>query len=100
MPARPWSSVPSELHLFADGPHGFGLADGKYGAPDIPATAAWPSLAMTWLKAQKFLTPVALDVEERSGGGYKSVSREKARAGFFLRMENGIRDLIGRKAHP
>jgi acetyl esterase/lipase len=92
--------VPSELHLFADGPHGFGLADGKYGAPAIPATAAWPSLALAWLKAQKLLTPVPLDVEERSGDAYMPVTGKRASAGFFLRMGNGIRNLLGREAHP
>jgi acetyl esterase/lipase len=49
--------VPHELHPFADGPHGFGLADGQNGAPDIPATAMWPGMAMAWLQARGFLSP-------------------------------------------
>ena len=37
-------TVPSELHLFQDGPHGFGV-----GTPGHP-TAAWPGMLATWLR--------------------------------------------------
>lgn len=42
--------VPYELHLFPDGPHGVGLADGtnKFGNAD-PHTAHWRELACEWL---------------------------------------------------
>ncbi|WP_432699913.1 alpha/beta hydrolase [Kluyvera cryocrescens] len=36
--------VPTELHLFAEGKHGFGIR----GAKGLPA-AAWPQLAMRWI---------------------------------------------------
>lgn len=36
--------VPTELHLFAEGKHGFGIR----GAKGLPA-AAWPQLAMCWI---------------------------------------------------
>lgn len=36
--------VPTELHLFAEGKHGFGIR----GAKGLPA-AAWPELAMNWI---------------------------------------------------
>ncbi len=41
--------VPFELHIYQNGPHGIGLADGKFGAPDIPATADWSERLATWL---------------------------------------------------
>lgn len=37
-------NVPTELHLFAEGKHGFGIR----GAKGLPA-AAWPELAMNWV---------------------------------------------------
>ena len=42
--------IPYELHLFPDGPHGVGLADGtnKFGKAD-PHTARWNELACEWL---------------------------------------------------
>jgi len=43
------AKVPAELHLFAKGPHGFGL--GKH----IEGTAAWPSLCQNWMKVSGFL---------------------------------------------
>ena len=36
--------VPTELHLFAEGKHGFGIR----GTRDLPA-AEWPQLAMNWI---------------------------------------------------
>jgi acetyl esterase/lipase len=36
--------VPTELHLFAEGKHGFGIR----GARGLPA-AEWPQLAMNWI---------------------------------------------------
>lgn len=49
--------VPTELHLFAEGKHGFGIR----GARGLPA-AEWPQLAMNWIaslprvKSSPFLT--------------------------------------------
>ena len=37
-------NVQTELHLFAEGKHGFGIR----GAKGLPA-AAWPELAMNWI---------------------------------------------------
>lgn len=42
--------VPAELHIFAGGPHGVGLAPGD------PAAGRWPELLTTWLRAGKWLT--------------------------------------------
>jgi acetyl esterase/lipase len=45
------AGVPSELHVFAHGKHGVGLA-----ASD-PALAAWPRLCATWMEGRGLLTP-------------------------------------------
>jgi acetyl esterase/lipase len=42
--------VPAELHIFASGPHGVGLAPGD------PAAGQWPTLLTTWLRAGNWLT--------------------------------------------
>ncbi len=43
------AGVPAELHIFENGPHGFGL-----GAND-PDLKTWPDLAMHWITRNKFL---------------------------------------------
>jgi acetyl esterase/lipase len=45
------AGVPSEMHIFANGPHGTGL--GKADA----ALDQWPNLLEIWLRAQGLLTP-------------------------------------------
>jgi len=45
------AGVPSELHVFAKGPHGVG-----FGGTDL-ALEQWPGLLETWLRAQNLLTP-------------------------------------------
>ena len=44
------AGVPSEMHIFANGPHGTGLGKGN------PALDQWPGLLETWLRAQGLLT--------------------------------------------
>ncbi|MGH8036753.1 MAG: alpha/beta hydrolase [Stenotrophomonas sp.] len=41
------AGVPSEMHLFAHGGHGFGVR-----LPASSPTAQWPSLALRWMQAQ------------------------------------------------
>lgn len=41
--------VPAEMHLFEDGPHGFGLA------PDNPQLSKWTELCEQWLRSRGFL---------------------------------------------
>jgi acetyl esterase/lipase len=41
--------VPAELHVFAKGPHGFGLGQ------HIEGTSAWPTLCQNWMKVSGFL---------------------------------------------
>jgi acetyl esterase/lipase len=45
------AGVPSEMHIFANGPHGVGL-----GGSDA-ALEQWPGLLELWLRAQGLLTP-------------------------------------------
>ncbi|HEY5908422.1 MAG TPA: alpha/beta hydrolase, partial [Vicinamibacteria bacterium] len=41
--------VPAELHVFAKGPHGIGMAPGD------PAASLWTTLCANWLRAMGFL---------------------------------------------
>ena len=43
------AGVPAELHVFAHGHHGVGLA------PDDPALSQWPKLCESWMRARKLL---------------------------------------------
>ncbi len=45
------AKVPTELHIYAEGGHGYGLRP-----TDLPITR-WPALAATWLKTIHVLTP-------------------------------------------
>jgi acetyl esterase/lipase len=45
------AKVPAEMHLFANGPHGVGLALGD------PELSLWPTLLSNWLRARGLLTP-------------------------------------------
>ena len=45
------AGVPSEAHIFANGPHGTGLGKGD------AALDQWPNLLENWLRAQRLLTP-------------------------------------------
>ncbi|MDR8391706.1 alpha/beta hydrolase [Aliifodinibius sp. S!AR15-10] len=41
--------IPVEMHLFEDGPHGFGLA------PDDPELSTWPDLCESWMRSRGLL---------------------------------------------
>jgi len=43
------AKVPAEIHIFAKGPHGIGMA------PQDPAASLWPTLCANWLRALGFL---------------------------------------------
>jgi len=43
--------IPFALHVFPNGPHGLGLADGN---PEYADVTVWPELAGTWLKTMGF----------------------------------------------
>lgn len=42
-------NVPAELHVFQNGPHGVGLADGE------PGVGRWPEALIAWMKTNGFL---------------------------------------------
>jgi acetyl esterase/lipase len=44
------AGVPAEMHIFANGPHGVGLALGD------PALSLWPTLLSNWIRARGLLT--------------------------------------------
>jgi acetyl esterase/lipase len=43
------AGVPSEVHIFPNGPHGIGLGKGD------PVLDQWPNLLESWLRAQGML---------------------------------------------
>ena len=43
--------VPAEMHLFAHGPHGVGLA------PGYPELKGWPDLLATWMRGRGMMAP-------------------------------------------
>ena len=47
-----------EVHIYPDGPHGVGLADGCDGYPDLPHTARWIEDCEAWLQARRISSPV------------------------------------------
>jgi acetyl esterase/lipase len=46
------AGVPGELHIYAEGPHGVGLANGHGRAPRVPSLLSWPERAEAWLQSQ------------------------------------------------
>ncbi len=42
--------VPVELHVYEEGGHGVGLADGDKGKPDLPRVAGWIDLAIAFVQ--------------------------------------------------
>ena len=49
-----------QAKFYSHGPHGFGLANGVAGAPNLPDIAGWPALCAAWMGDRGFLSPVAL----------------------------------------
>jgi acetyl esterase/lipase len=45
------AKVPAEMHLYAHGPHGIGLA------PGFPDLKGWPDLLATWMRARGWMGP-------------------------------------------
>ena len=46
------NKVPVEMHIFAHGPHGTGLAQG------FPDLKGWPDLLATWMRSRGYMAPV------------------------------------------
>lgn len=49
------NGVAAEIHIYAHGPHGVGLADGKSYAPDDPVLHTWTDRLNDWLSAQGYV---------------------------------------------
>ena len=45
------NKVPAEMHIFAHGPHGTGLA------PGFPDLKVWPDLLATWMRSRGYMAP-------------------------------------------
>jgi acetyl esterase/lipase len=50
------AKVPAQMHLFAHGPHGFGMGGYVGDVKKDTVLASWPWLCAAWLKDQGFLT--------------------------------------------
>jgi acetyl esterase/lipase len=48
------NKVPAKFILYPNGPHGFGLANGINGAPDLSELAGWPDTCAKWLETNGF----------------------------------------------
>ena len=46
------AKVPAEIHIFAHGPHGTGLA------PGFPDLKGWPDLLATWMRSRGYMAPL------------------------------------------
>jgi acetyl esterase/lipase len=81
--------VPVEYREYASGPHGFGMADGKNTAPNLPDVATWTGFAAKWMEAQGFFRK-STGVRDPSEPRFHGVSMPKA--GF----KAWSRDVLGR----
>jgi len=59
------AGVTSEMHIFANGPHGTGLGKGD------PALGQWPGLLENWLRAQGLLTPQKTEASTKAASEKK-----------------------------
>jgi acetyl esterase/lipase len=85
--------VKTEFRAYANGPHGFGLADGKSGAPNVPAVATWPGFAATWLNSLGVFTPPTALREQT---GHRAKSKPAGRTVILRTMAGTDRDAQGR----
>lgn len=60
------AGVQIEFRPYDSGPHGFGMADGKNTAPDLPVLATWTGLAAKWMELRGLLRkPVGIRTTEK-----------------------------------
>lgn len=85
--------VPVDLRAYDNGPHGFGLADGKGGAPNLPQVATWPGFAAQFLEAQGIMTKTTGLATPAPG---KQVQAPR-RSGWAAWLQARARNLMGRR---
>lgn len=49
--------VPAQTKFYDHGPHGFGMADGQAGAPNLAEIKTWPAFLATWMTDRGYLSP-------------------------------------------
>ena len=90
--------VAGELKEYDHGGHGYGMADGKGGAPTDAVLNTWPGLAAKWMEAQGFFKQATvLAPRSASSRDAKQASRSGSLVGF-TQGEAGapFTDAIGR----
>lgn len=96
--------IPVELRAYDNGPHGFGLADGKMGAPNIPAVATWPGFAAQFLEDRGFMAKSTTMLNPGSSGSSASYGKQgmasPGRTGWAAWFQARARNLLGRSDAP
>ncbi|MDB5050160.1 MAG: alpha/beta hydrolase [Fibrobacteres bacterium] len=89
------AGVPVQMKLYDHGPHGFGLANGVAGAPNLPTIATWTTICATWMKDRGYLKPSTSIIQP---AGTPAALPLPAAAGAW---RGGIFDFLGRwrRAH-
>jgi acetyl esterase/lipase len=91
------SGVHAQMKLYDHGPHGFGLANGVAGAPNIPEIATWPGFCATWMKDRGFLAPsTGLLPPPGSGRVSASGASDPSALGERASFRKGLLDFLGR----
>jgi hypothetical protein len=94
------SGVHAQMKLYDHGPHGFGLANGAAGAPNIPEIATWPGFCATWMKDRGFLTPsTGLRPPQGSGRASGPVASDRSDPSALrnrVSFRKGLLDFLGR----
>ncbi len=95
--------VATEFKIYDHGGHGFGMADGKGGAPTDSVLNTWPGLAAKWLAAQGFLKQtVSLNAVAASAGS-PAIAGHSGHGMLYIRPgSRGTRfsDAMGRLPRP
>lgn len=86
--------IPVELRAYDNAPHGFGLADGKAGAPNLPQVATWPGFAAQFLETHGFMAKSTTGLEQASAG--KRALAPPTPSGWAAWLQARARNLMGR----
>jgi acetyl esterase/lipase len=85
--------IPVELRAYDNAPHGFGLADGKAGAPNLPQVATWPGFAAQFLEARGFMAK-STGIQAAARG--RQALETPRRSGWAEWLHARARNLMGR----